>query len=492
MTYPKHINALKKPNYAFINGTPYIPTQASKIDVISPIDKTKITQIPHLSEADVHYAVSTAKKAFETGDWRDMPKRQKQQILLKFADLITQNVEWLAGLESLDMGMPYTMCQSKNIMGCADAIRWYAESIDKIYDETITDNNTVSLITREAVGVVGIITPWNFPSMIVGWKIAPALALGNSIVLKPAESASMATIVLAELAIQAGLPKGIFNVITGSGSVVGKALAMHPDVRVLAFTGSGSVGGKLLKYAGDSNLKRVFLELGGKNANIICNDVPDLNTAVENSVMALFANSGQICASPSRLLVQSNIYDTFVQKCISVAQNITVGNPFDTTNTLGPVANESQYNTVLDYIAQGKQQGAKCVLGGTPTQGLQGYYINPTIFADVSPDMTIAREEIFGPVLSIIRFNCIQDAINITNDSEYGLTAGVWTSNINTAHMVSKKLQSGTVFINHFGGADITLPFGGVKQSGNGVDKSLHALEKYCNLKTTILKLAEI
>ena len=479
-----------KPSHAFIDGKPYTGS-GDTLTITSPIDKSVLTTIPALNDGDVDVAVASAKKAYDDGTWRTMPKGQKQAILYKFADLIMQNADRLATLESLDMGMPKNMCQSKNITSCAETIRWYAESIDKIYNETINDNGKLSLVTREPVGVVGVITPWNFPCMIVGWKIAPALIMGNSVVLKPAECASMATIVLAELASQAGLPDGVFNVITGRGRNTGQALARHPDVRVLAFTGSGAVGGQLMQYAGDSNLKRVYLELGGKNANIVLPDAPNLEMAVQNSVMAIFANSGQICASPSRLLVHQSIHDEFVEKCIAVAKNITVGDPFDDKNVLGPVANEDQYNTILDYIEKGKSEGAKCVLGGDTPDGLDGYYINPTIFTNVTPDMTIASEEIFGPVLSVIPFDTVDDAISIANDTEYGLTAGVWTADINTAHYVSSRLETGTVFVNHFGGAEITVPFGGWKQSGNGVDKSLYAIEKYSQIKTTVILLSQ-
>ncbi len=480
---------IKFPNTAFINGGAYTPPYTDTLQITSPIDKRHLTTLPDLRSEDVDYAVNVAKTAFDKGTWRKLSKREKQKILYTFADLIDQQASHIATLESWDMGMPFGMCQNQNVAHAAQCIRWYAEAIDKIYDETTHDNGKMALVTREPVGVVGVITPWNFPVMIVAWKIAPALIMGNSIVLKPAETASLATVYLAQLATQAGVPDGVFNVVTGSGHITGKAIAQHPLVRVLSFTGSGGVGAQLMQDAGTSNLKRVYLELGGKNANIVLPDVPDMDVAVGTSVMGAFANSGQICASPSRLLVHADIYDVFVEKCIAKAKQLQVGNPFDQGIFLGPVANRQQYEKILSYIHMGKQQGATCVIGGTPPTEMEGYYIHPTIFTDVTPDMIIAQQEIFGPVLSVIKFNDTDEAIAIANACEYGLTAGVWTANIRTAHYVSSRLESGTVFVNHFGGADITLPFGGVKQSGNGVDKSLHAIDKYCNLKSTIFAL---
>lgn len=476
-----------KPDYAYVNGEPY--RAGETFDITSPIDERLLTTLPTMNEGAVDDAVLGAKQVFDSGVWRHMPKGQKQAILLKFADLIDAHAETLAQLQTLDMGMPLAMCQNKDIAACANTMRWYAHAIDKVYGETMTDDGKVTLITREPVGVVGCITPWNFPCMIVAWKIAPALILGNSVVLKPAESASMAVVKLAELAVQAGLPPGVFNVITGYGHSTGKALALHDEVRVMAFTGSGAVGAKLLQYAGQSNLKRVYLELGGKNANIIFPDVPNLDKAVKNSVMAIFANSGQICASPSRLLVHRDIHDVFVEKAIAIAKTLRVGNPLRECTTLGPVANKAQYDSILSHIARGREQGATCVLGGDTPDIPSGYYINPTIFTGVTPDMDIARQEIFGPVLSILSFDSTEQAVAMANDTEYGLTAGVWTANISIAHTVAQHLETGTVFVNHFGGGGIDTPFGGVKQSGNGVDRSLHALDKYCHIKSTIIQV---
>lgn len=480
----------KKPNYAFIDGKPYTGETVSTITVTSPVDKQTLTTLPNCGEADVNTAVINAKQVFEAGTWRDMPRAEKQAILYKFADLITENAERLATLESSDMGMPMGMCQFFNMAECAKSVRWYAEAIDKTYDQTSQDNGVFNVITHEPVGVVGIITPWNFPAMILGWKIAPALVLGNSVVVKPSEQASMATIAIAELAIEAGLPKGVFNVVTGLGPTAGKALASHKEVRVIAFTGSGATGGKLLEYAGQSNLKRVYLELGGKNANIILPDAPDMEQAVMVSTMVFFANAGQICASPSRLLVHKDIKDEFVTKITEVAKNLVVGSPFEQDTYVGPLASEAQYNKSLSYIDIAKKEGATCVLGGDTPDTLDGYYINPTIFTDVTPDMTIAKEEVFGPVLSVIPFETIDEAIAIANDTEYGLTASVWTQNLSTAHDVSSRLQAGTVYVNDIPMPDMSLPFGGVKQSGYGSDLSLHALDKYSSIKTRTFKLS--
>ena len=476
---------------AFIDGRRLAAIDGKTFDCVSPIDAKILTQVSRCQTADVDLAVKVARTAFNDGRWSRQSPAERKRVLQKWAEKILAAREELALLETLDMGKPIKWSLSVDVPAAARCIQWYAEALDKIYDEIApTAHNALALIQREAMGVVGCIVPWNYPMIMSAWKLGPALASGNSVVLKPSEKSPLTAMRLAELALEAGLPSGVLNVVPGFGQEAGEALALHMDVDAIGFTGSTRVGRKMLEYSGQSNLKRVFNELGGKSANIIFADFEDLDRAAKTAAGSMFFNQGESCNAPSRLLVQEEIADAFIEKVASQAPQHAPGDPLDVNTIMGALVDESQLRTVMSYIEAGNTQGAKCIVGGTQARiESGGFYVNPTIFDRVNNDMKIAREEIFGPVLSVIRFKTEEQAIAMANDSSYGLQAGVWSSNINRAHRVARALKVGTVHVNQYDDDDITVPFGGYKQSGNGRDKSLHAFEKYTELKTTWLRI---
>jgi acyl-CoA reductase-like NAD-dependent aldehyde dehydrogenase len=459
--------------------------------VISPIDGRTLTQAVRGQVADIDAAVKAARAAFADGRWSHKAPAVRKRILQKFADKILAAKDELALLETLDMGKPIKYSLAVDVPATARTITWYAEAIDKVYDEIApTGPNALALIQREPMGVIGVIVPWNYPMIMAAWKLGPALATGNSVVLKPSEKSPLTALRLAELALEAGIPEGVFNVVPGYGQEAGEALALHMDVDAIGFTGSTRVGRKMLEYAGQSNLKRVYNELGGKSANIIFADFDDLDRAAATSAGSIWFNQGESCNAPSRLFVQDSIADAFVEKVAKHAPSYMPGDPLNNATEMGALVDDGQLKTVLGYIDAGHKDGAKCIVGGTQARvDTGGYYVNPTIFDGVSNSMKIAREEIFGPVLSVIRFKTEEEAVAMANDSSYGLQAGVWSSNINRAHRVARALRAGTVHVNQYDEDDITVPFGGYKQSGNGRDKSLHAMEKYTELKTTWLRI---
>jgi len=477
---------------AFINGERVAALSGETFDVVSPIDGKVIAQGARGRKDDIDLAVRAARAAFESGVWSRQAPAQRRRVMLKWADKILAARDELALLETIDMGKPIKFSQAVDVHSAARCIAWYAEAIDKIYDEIApTPQNTLALIRREAMGVIGAIVPWNYPMLMSSWKLGPALAAGNSVVLKPSEKSPLTAMRLAELAVDAGIPAGVFNVVPGFGHEAGEALALHMDVDAIGFTGSTRVGRKMLEYAGQSNLKRVFNELGGKSANLVFADFNDLDRAAATAAGSMFFNQGESCNAPSRLLVQDSIADAFVEKVVAQAPRYQPGDPLDPNTVLGAMVDEQQQRTVLGYVESGKFEGARCLAGGTAAlQESGGYYVHPTVFDGVRNDMRIAREEIFGPVLSIIRFRDEAEAVRIANDSTYGLHAGVWSSNLDRAHRVAAALRAGTVHVNSYDEDDLTVPFGGYKQSGNGRDKSLHAFDKYTELKTTWIRLS--
>ncbi|MDF2177053.1 aldehyde dehydrogenase [Aliiglaciecola sp. CAU 1673] len=480
---------LSKEGRAFIQGQ-YKAAQSGKtFDCINPANSEKIADIAACDQADVELAVKAARNSFETGTWRDMSPKARKQVLLRLADLMEAHKQELAALETLDMGKPISESLSVDIPGSADVVRWHGEAVDKVYDEVApTPANVLATVTREPIGVVAAITPWNFPLWIACWKIAPALATGNSVVLKPSEKASLTAIRLAALAKEAGIPDGVFNVVPGFGHTVGKALALHKDVDSLVFTGSTRTARQLMIYAGESNMKRVWLEAGGKNPNIIFADCPDLDKAARAAASGCFYNQGEVCVAGTRLLVERSIHDAFLEKVVEAAKSFKPGNPLDPATNMGALVDTGHQASVLDYIKVGSEAGATLCLGGkAPTD--TGAFVEPTIFSGVSNKMRIAQEEIFGPVMAVIPFDSEEEAIAIANDSDYGLGAGLWTGNLGRAHRVAKALRAGSVWINNYNDGDMTVPFGGFKQSGNGRDKSFHALDKYTELKTTWIEL---
>ncbi|HJV06026.1 MAG TPA: aldehyde dehydrogenase [Chromobacteriaceae bacterium] len=482
--------ALQIEGRAFINGE-YVPASNGNLfSCINPANGEKLAEIAWCSEEDVNHAVKVARQAFESGQWSELAPRARGEILKRFAALIRQHGDELALLETLDMGKPIGDSTTVDVPGAAYCVEWFAEAIDKIGGEVAPlDPKLLGLVTREAIGVVAAVVPWNFPILMASWKFGPALAAGNAVILKPSEKSPLTAIRLGALAREAGIPDGIFQVLPGAGDV-GKWLALHMDVDCVAFTGSTAVGKLIAGYAAQSNLKRVWLELGGKSPNIVLADCPDIEKAARAAAGAIFYNMGEMCTAGSRLLVQQDIKQPLLAAIKQAAARYAPADPLDPATRMGAIVDRIQYEKVLSYIDKGSSEGAQLVTGGQAAHGETGLFIEPTVFDCPRPDLTICKEEIFGPVLSVITFNEVEEAIQLANDSEYGLAAAVWTANVSTAHKMARRLRAGTVWVNCYDeGGDMNLPFGGFKQSGNGRDKSLHALEKYTELKSTLIKL---
>ncbi|MGJ5011772.1 aldehyde dehydrogenase [Bradyrhizobium oligotrophicum] len=475
----------------FIAGAVAESSAGSRLDVISPIDGRRLTTIADGSAEDIDRAVLAARRVYDSGAWSRAAPAERKTVLLRFADLVERRALELAVLGVRDNGTEIGMAYKAEPLSAAGSIRYYAEAMDKVYGEIApTSRDVLGLIHREPLGVIGVIVPWNFPLMIGAWKIAPSLAAGNSVVVKPPETASLTLLRLAELASEAGLPEGVLNVVTGRGATAGEALALHMDVDVLAFTGSGAVGRRLLEYSARSNLKRVYLELGGKSPNVVFNDVVDIKQAAKVSANGVFRNSGQVCVAGSRLLVQSRIYDRFLSELLAVTAKLRVGDPLDLSSDIGAVNSDAQLRKNLDVVRQAEEEGGERLCGGErlhETGG--GYYMAPTIFAGVSPGMQLWREEVFGPVLAVTRFEDEDDAVRLANASVYGLAAAVWTGSLRTAHRMVRAINAGVVHVNTYGGTDLTVPLGGFRQSGFGRDKSLHALDEYTDRKTAWIAL---
>jgi gamma-glutamyl-gamma-aminobutyraldehyde dehydrogenase len=478
------------PGRLLIEGK-WLPGSDAETPVLSPIDGTQLTTLASASAGDVARACTSARAAFDDGRWSRQPPAVRKAVLHRLAELIDRDAYALAVLGVRDNGTEISMALKAEPGSAAQTFRYYAEALDKVYGEIApTAPNVLGLIHREPVGVVGAIVPWNFPLMIGAWKIAPALAMGNSVVLKPAETASLTLLKLAELALEAGVPPGVVNVITGPGRVTGEALALSPDVDVLVFTGSGATGRRLLEYSARSNLKRCYLELGGKSPNIIFADAPDLKAAAKNAATAIFRNAGQVCVAGSRLLVQAEVQEEFVSILAETAQAMAVGNPLSLQTQIGAVNSLQQLQGNLGFVADAARDGGELVLGGQRMlQETGGYYMAPTVVTGVQPDHRLFREEVFGPVLAVTTFKDEADALQLANATDFGLAAGVWTSNLSRAHRMIRGIRAGVVHVNTYGGADVTVPLSGVKQSGNGADKSMHALDKYCDLKTAWIQL---
>lgn len=476
---------------AVINGERVAARSGHTFHCISPVDGRVLTDVARCDEADIDAAVRAGRAAFEDRRWAGKPPAQRKRVLIKFAELIQAHADELALTETLDMGKPVKYARAVDVNSAANCIRWYGEAVDKVYDEIApTPDTALALITREPVGVVGIIVPWNYPMIMAAWKIAPALAVGNSVVLKPSEKSPLTALRLAELALEAGIPPGVFNVVPGYGPEAGSPLALHMDVDCIAFTGSTRVGKQIHVMAGQSNLKRAWTELGGKSPNIVFADCPDLDRAVEAAVGSIFFNQGESCNAPSRLFVEASIKEAFLEKALAKVPAYQPANPLDKNTVMGALVDHTQLNTVMRYIESGKAEGAKLLAGGEAVEPVAGgCYVQPTIFDGVNNTMTIAREEIFGPVLSVLSFTDAADVVRQANQSVYGLQAAVWTRDINKAHGVARALRAGTVHVNQYDEDDITVPFGGFKQSGVGRDKSLHAFDKYTETKTTWIRI---
>jgi acyl-CoA reductase-like NAD-dependent aldehyde dehydrogenase len=463
----------------FIDGDYVEAKKKGKFETVNPDTGEVITMVSKGDGEDIDEAVRSGRRSFNSGTWSGMAPRERMEIMYKWSEMIQENAGELAALESLDMGKPISDCISFDIPSVSKFIQFCGECIDKIVGR-VTSNapGIIHLVTREPYGVIGAISPWNFPLYMATWKVAPALAAGNSVVLKPAEQSPLSCLRLAQLFIEAGGPAGIFNVVNGPGEVTGKALAMHNDVDKIRFTGSAEVGKLMFVYSGQSNMKEVSVECGGKSPNIFLSDLPDMEEAVEAACDGIFSLSGQVCTAGSRLLVDRKFYGDFIDAFTAKANDTyKPGRPLDPATTMGPMVTHQAQKNVLEDIETGKNEGAVLKFGGgTPEELPEGAYVNPTLFIDVSNDMTIARKEIFGPVASIIPVDGIDEVVRVSNDTIYGLGAGVWTSNLSTAHRLIREIKAGMVWVNTYDSGDMTQPFGGFKQSGNAKDNCMESV----------------
>ncbi len=481
-----------KPGRLFIDGKWEDAVAGKTLPVMNPATGEQLTTIPDAGSEDVDRAVKVARRTFENRAWRGMDVSRREKIIWRIGELIEKNKEELGTLESLNNGKTCREALRGDLPPTADIFYYYAGWARKIYGETIpVDGNFLNYTLREPVGVVGMITAWNYPMLLAAWKVAPALATGCSMVVKPSEFTPLTTFRLAELCLEAGVPEGVVNVVTGTGPTAGEALARHMDVDKIAFTGSIRTARALLRASGESNLKRLSLELGGKSPNIIFPDA-NLERAMKAAFWGIYANKGEVCSAGSRLLVHEKIYDEFVSKLADRAGKMKLGNPLDPSTEMGSQINQTQLERILGYIKSGRDEGARLLCGGerdTEGEKARGFFVKPTIFADVKPQMKIAQEEIFGPVLAAIKFRDVDEAAEIANSTIYGLVSALWTRDIGVAHRLAQRIKAGSVWINAYNCFDSSSPFGGYKQSGFGREMGAHALESYTQVKSVWVSL---
>ena len=480
------------PNQNLLIGENWVSSKSGKTQsIISPIDGKIISELQVANNLDVNEAVLSAREVFDKGHWSNMPPLNRKKIMLRIAEIIEEKILELTVLGVRDNGTEFNMALKAEPGSAAGTFRYYAEAIDKIYGEVSnTSSDFIGLIQKEPVGVVAAIVPWNFPLMIGAWKIAPALAMGNSVIIKPSEAASLSLLKLGEICLEAGLPPGTLNIVTGNGKQTGQALARHMDVDVLTFTGSGNTGRQLLEYSAQSNMKRIYQELGGKSPNIIFADAENLEEAAKVSTMGIFRNSGEVCVAGSRLLVEDKIHNEFLKLVSEYSQKLKIGDPLEIKNDVGAINSLSQLQSDLDFVEKAKSEGGNIEIGGNRIlKSSGGFYMEPTIISSVKQDTEVFQNEVFGPILTVTAFSNEDEAIKLANGTDFGLASGIWTSNLSRAHKMVKKIKAGTVFVNTYGGSDNTIPLTGVKQSGNGSDKSLHALDKFTDLKSVWMKL---
>ena len=481
-------NVTIKPGRLFIDGAWVEAQSGATYKTINPTTEEPLTEVAEGGVEDIERAVKAARKAFSEGAWPKLSPADRGRILWKIGDLLDAHVKEIAEIETLDQGKTITESTRVDVPMAADCFRYFAGWTTKIEGETVPVRfPTFNYTLREPLGVVGLIVPWNFPILEAAWKIAPALAAGNTVILKPAQVTPLSALRLAEVAQEAGLPPGVLNVVPGKGSVVGTALVKHPGVDKISFTGSTAVGQEIMRR-GSETLKKLTLELGGKSPNIVFADA-DLDAAIRGASNGIFFNKGEVCTAGSRLFVEESLHDAFLDKLQTYMKKLTQGDPLDPKTRLGPQVSESHMKQILAYIDRGKAEGARLLCGGERPPG-KGYFVRPTVFTDVIAEMTIAREEIFGPVLSVIRFKDVDDVLRLANDTLYGLAAGVWTRDIKKAHRVARRLQAGTVWINTYGLYDNAMPFGGYKSSGFGRELGHHGILEYTQVKSIWVDLS--
>ncbi len=475
----------------FIDGEFVPAAEGATFDDVSPRDGTAIASVAAGGAEDVDRAVRAARRSFEAGGWALADPAQRKRVLLRLAELIDEHAEELAQLESADVGHPITDARNVDVVNSRNCFAWYAEAIDKVYGEIApTGADAVALIGREPLGVVGAVVPWNYPLIITAWKLAPALATGNSVVLKPAEQSPLTALALAELAAEAGVPDGVLNVVAGYGPDAGEPLGRHPDVDKIAFTGSVEIGRRFLVYAGESNGKAVSLELGGKSPQVVLADAADLDAAADAIGWGIFYNAGQTCHAGSRVVVAREVADPLAEKLVEFAREFAPADPASPDTRLGAMISEDHLVGVLGRVERAASEGARVLVGGERAQPVAGgAYMLPTVIEAPDPGDAIVQEEVFGPVLAIQRADDVEHAIALANGTGYGLAAAVWSSNVSTAHRFARRLRAGTVWVNTFDISSLTTPFGGVRDSGHGRDRSLHALDAYTHLKTTWVAL---
>jgi gamma-glutamyl-gamma-aminobutyraldehyde dehydrogenase len=491
--YTARAAALDFPACAYINGK-YMPAKSGKtFETINPANGNVLTAIAACGSDDVDLAVTKARKAYDKGVWSRLHPSERKAIMIQWVKLMKRHRYELATLEALDSGKPIRDCVEIDLPETASCIAWYAEAADKLYGQmSPTTDDAMGLIVKEPAGVVACVLPWNFPLMMLAWKAGPSLAAGNSVIVKPAEQTSMTALRVAELATEAGIPDGVFNVVTGLGEEAGEAIGRHMDIDVVSFTGSTDVGRLFLKYAAESNLKRIVLECGGKNPAVVLSDAEHLDAVAEYVVQAVFWNMGENCTSNSRLIVHESLKAELLKRVLEKVKDWRTGDPLDPANALGAIVSKEQFDRIMGYIEGARKEGATLLVGGEPLDLNNGLFIPPTIFDDVKPTMTIAQEEIFGPVLAVMTVGSDDEAIQLANATCYGLQASVFTGNLKKAMRAGRELKAGTVSVNCYSEGDITTPFGGYKLSGfGGRDNSLQAFDQYTETKTIWIDLSD-